>query len=152
MSRYSDVAAEYDRNLASSKGQAYLKELGIGSAAAFAAWHYSNYGQGEGRTPYANGGIFSNGVVSQPTTFHNSMMGEAGPEAIMPLVQTQNGLAVRAVGPGSDSGSVAEIRALREETRMLRLELQRSARANEETAKLLRNVTRGGEAMLTEAA
>jgi phage-related minor tail protein len=55
---------------------------------------------------FAKGGIFTNGVVSQPTDFEFGQMGEAGnPEAIMPLVRTNGGLAVRSVGGGSgDSG------------------------------------------------
>jgi hypothetical protein len=47
---------------------------------------------------YAEGGIFSNGIVSQPTMFNQSMMGEKGPEAIMPLVRGPQGLGVRAAG------------------------------------------------------
>lgn len=55
---------------------------------------------------FANGGAFSNSVVSKPTAFGMSggqagVMGEAGPEAIMPLTRTSDGaLGVRALGGG----------------------------------------------------
>ncbi len=68
-----------------------------------------------GMTPFANGGAFSNGrvqafanggVVNGPTTFPmrggTGLMGEAGPEAIMPLVRGADGkLGVRSSGGGS---------------------------------------------------
>jgi lambda family phage tail tape measure protein len=53
---------------------------------------------------FANGGAFSNGVVSQPTAFGMSggkkgVMGEAGPEAIVPLARDSQGrLGVRGGG------------------------------------------------------
>jgi len=60
-------------------------------------------GGGEGHSSmFAAGGVFTNGVVTQPTRFNDSMMGEAGPEAIMPLTRGPNGLGVRAAG-GSES-------------------------------------------------
>ncbi|HCF1982855.1 phage tail tape measure protein [Pseudomonas aeruginosa] len=56
---------------------------------------------------FATGGAFTNSVVSTPTAFGMSggrlgVMGEAGPEAVMPLTRTSSGaLGVRAVGGGS---------------------------------------------------
>jgi lambda family phage tail tape measure protein len=56
---------------------------------------------------FAKGGAFTNSIVSRPTsfafasggTFHNGLMGEAGPEAVMPLTRTSSGkLGVEAVG------------------------------------------------------
>lgn len=81
----------------------------------FAAYHWERYGQAESRyyRPFDKGGMFSNGIVTQPTTFHNSVMGEKRPEAIMPLVMGPDGLGVRA--SGSDGGSKAELQALRME-------------------------------------
>ncbi|VVO93734.1 hypothetical protein PS732_02494 [Pseudomonas fluorescens] len=62
---------------------------------------------------FANGGAFTNSVVSKPTAFGMSggqtgVMGEAGPEAIMPLTRTAGGqLGVRAIsGGGSGGGNV----------------------------------------------
>lgn len=52
---------------------------------------------------FAKGGMFTNSIVSEPTLFKfaqgTGMMGEAGPEAIMPLKRDSNGnLGVRAGG------------------------------------------------------
>lgn len=63
-----------------------------------------------GTQMFANGGAFSNSVVSTPTAFGMSgnrrgIMGEAGPEAIVPLARTSNGdLGIRAMGGFGDSG------------------------------------------------
>lgn len=40
---------------------------------------------------FADGGVFTNGIVSKPTSFNIGQMGEAGPEAIMPLGRTSDG-------------------------------------------------------------
>ncbi|MBP4000679.1 phage tail tape measure protein [Pseudomonas koreensis] len=56
---------------------------------------------------FANGGAFTNSIVSTPTAFgmaggQSGVMGEAGPEAIMPLTRTSSGkLGVIAAGGGS---------------------------------------------------
>ena len=57
---------------------------------------------------FANGGVFSNGIYSSPTLFKFArggkfgVMGEAGPEAVMPLRRGPDGsLGVRADGGGS---------------------------------------------------
>lgn len=52
---------------------------------------------------YANGGAFTNGVVKEPTMFNASVMGESGPEAIMPLVNVGGSLGVRAVSGDSNT-------------------------------------------------
>lgn len=86
---------------------------------------------------FANGGAFTNSVVSSPTTFPMGLMGEAGPEAIMPLSRTADGsLGVRAeVAPvmpefpllgGNDVAQV--MRDLRSEVAQLRRELADSQR------------------------
>lgn len=70
---------------------------------------------GAGVQLFADGGAFSNSVVSKPTAFGMSggqtgVMGEAGPEAIMPLTRTANGkLGVMAMGGGSGGGTVISI-------------------------------------------
>ena len=61
-----------------------------------------------GLTTFAKGGMFTNSVVSQPTLFKfaqgTGLMGEAGPEAIMPLKRDNNGnLGVRS---GNQGGNV----------------------------------------------
>lgn len=57
---------------------------------------------------FAKGGAFTNSVVKSPTAFGTSsglgVMGEAGPEAIMPLTRTADGqLGVQAAGGGTSS-------------------------------------------------
>lgn len=77
-----------------------------------------------GMMPFADGGSFAQGrvmpfanggVVSSPTTFPmrggTGLMGEAGPEAIMPLTRTPDGkLGVRAAGGGG--GGAAPVRVV----------------------------------------
>jgi lambda family phage tail tape measure protein len=75
-----------------------------------------------GIATFANGGTFSNSIVSSPTLFkfadggttRTGLMGEAGPEAIMPLKRGSDGsLGVQATGlreamgrpPGGANGS-----------------------------------------------
>lgn len=63
---------------------------------------------------YANGGVFANKVVSKPTMFAHGggfgVMGEAGPEAIMPLTRGANGkLGVMAHGVGGGNGVVVNM-------------------------------------------
>jgi lambda family phage tail tape measure protein len=54
---------------------------------------------------FADGGSFTNGVVNSPTNFNMGQMGEAGPEAIVPLTRTSDGsLGVKQIG-GSGGGS-----------------------------------------------
>ena len=60
---------------------------------------------------FADGGAFTNSVVSKPTAFgmangKTGIMGEAGEEAIMPLTRTSSGkLGVMAMGGGSAGGT-----------------------------------------------
>ncbi|AEF81271.1 phage tail tape measure protein lambda [Leadbettera azotonutricia] len=64
----------------------------------------------DGKQVFAQGGAFSQGVVSTPTDFSIGQMGEAGPEAIMPLAQTADGsLGIRAAGGGPDTIIVQSI-------------------------------------------
>lgn len=74
---------------------------------------------------FAKGGVFTNQVVDGATPFDMGVMGEAGPEAIMPLKRTSDGrLGVAAelppidfsrYGRNDNSDVVAEVRALRSE-------------------------------------
>lgn len=78
------------------------------------SWGFAKGGAFDGGTPtaFAKGGSFTNGVVTQPTLFSMGgafeglgKMGEAGPEAIMPLARTDSGdLGVRMVGGGGGGG------------------------------------------------
>jgi TP901 family phage tail tape measure protein/lambda family phage tail tape measure protein len=52
-------------------------------------------------TAFASGGAFTNSVISSPTTFPMGLMGEAGPEAVMPLARDSSGrLGVSVSGSG----------------------------------------------------
>lgn len=121
-----DVAAEYARHT-SGKDRDYLASLGVTSAADFAAWHYRVAGQSEGRQPFATGGVFSNGVVTRPTSFDMGLMGEAGPEAIMPLENVGGRLGVRASGGGDNAELIAEVRSLRAELAQVVMHTSKSA-------------------------
>ena len=59
---------------------------------------------------FAKGGAFTNGMVSSPVAFPMGVMGEAGPDAIMPLHRGADGsLGIRAAFPnvGGDGGQTA---------------------------------------------
>lgn len=59
-----------------------------------------------GLLEFANGGVFSNRVVDRPTAFPLGMMGEAGPEAILPLARNARGqLGVLAPAVRSENGA-----------------------------------------------
>lgn len=72
------------------------------------------FNRGDGSGTWAKGGAFTNSIVSSPTATNVGIMGEAGPEAIMPLTRASDGsLAVRFAG-----GSISEeLTALREDSR-----------------------------------
>jgi len=58
---------------------------------------------------FANGAAFSNQVVDRPTSFNIGVMGEAGPEAIMPLARDGSGrLGVRASGNQSAGVTIVQ--------------------------------------------
>lgn len=61
---------------------------------------------------FADGGAFTNGVVSRPTAFNMGVMGEAGAEGILPLSRTRDGsLGVTAnIGGGEETNQ--NLRAL----------------------------------------
>jgi hypothetical protein len=115
----------------------YLASLGISNLQQFGEWHWRQFGQSEGRTPYAMGGVFTNGIVSQPTDFHNSEMGESGPEAIMPLVRGPRGLAVRALGANDNGETAQELRELRAEVAKLNAALVAIAKNSNAAARQL---------------
>jgi hypothetical protein len=52
-------------------------------------------------TAFANGGAFTNSIVSSPTAFNMGVMGEKGPEAVVPLTRTSDGkLGIKSSGGG----------------------------------------------------
>jgi hypothetical protein len=90
---------------------------------------------------FANGGVFTNGVVSSPTLFNMGLMGEDGPEAVMPLTRVGGKLGVRTAG---DSRSSSE---LVREIRMLRAEVRAVVTHTSKSAKILARVSQDGESL-----
>lgn len=62
----------------------------------FASANGNAFNHGAPVYAFANGGAFTNSVVSQPTMAPMSLFGEAGPEAIMPLTRIGSSLGVKA--------------------------------------------------------
>lgn len=68
-----------------------------------------------GTQMFAQGGAFTNSIVSSPTAFGmangaKGVMGEAGDEAIVPLARTRNGdLGVRTIGGSSAGGTIVNV-------------------------------------------
>ncbi|NTJ46513.1 hypothetical protein G6K93_05730 [Agrobacterium rhizogenes] len=92
--------------------------LGLGGSSQFAAAQagtlvpglFANGGAFSGGVrAFAGGGIFSNSVVSRPTLFPfangTGLMGEAGPEAIMPLKRDGSGRLGVSAAAGNDNRS-----------------------------------------------
>lgn len=86
--------AEYFPNLAAAKGAAF---------------------ESSGTQFFAQGGAFTNSIVNTPTAFgmagnKRGVMGEAGPEAIMPLTRTSGGnLGVRVTGGLGGGGTIVNV-------------------------------------------
>jgi len=100
--------------LAAGSAGATSSNLGASQAGYSSAYFQADGGAwASGVQMFANGAAFTNSVVSKPTAFgmaggQTGVMGEAGPEAIMPLTRTAGGqLGVRAIsGGGSGGGNV----------------------------------------------
>ena len=103
---------------------------------------------------YAHGGAFTNSVVSTPTSFDMGLMGEAGPEAIMPLVNIGGNLGVRSAGGnGRDMARLeALVERLTKEVEGLRTEARATASNTGKTARALDGVINGEDAFNTVAA
>lgn len=79
----------------------FIGWLGFAKGGAFA---------GGRLVPFASGGVFTNSVVSGPVAFPMGLMGEAGPEAIMPLERGGDGsLGVRVSFPTAQEGGQASV-------------------------------------------
>lgn len=119
---------------------------------------------------FASGGVFGGqGIYSAPTPFlydggQLGVMGEAGPEAVMPLERMSDGaLGVRALpsyiytqqgGPDQTAymaALVSEVSALRSEVTDLRAEARATAVNTGKSQRLLERVTQNGDAMQTVA-
>lgn len=140
--RNSDLAALYASGSGMARGRSKVE---------FGQYHWERYGQAEDRyfRPFALGGAFTNGVVNGPMAFNMGVMGEAGPEAIMPLARTSGGqLGVVA----ANDGLKEEIRALRQEIAGLRASAEETARNTRDAKDVLEGSARGQLTLSTEAA
>jgi TP901 family phage tail tape measure protein len=94
--------------------QAVKAGMGAASSAIFGAATASAHGnafEGSGVQKFAKGGSFANTIVSQPTYFAHGgglgVMGEAGPEAVLPLKRNSQGdLGIVNSGSGSSVQAV----------------------------------------------
>jgi hypothetical protein len=104
---------------------------------------------------FAGGGAFTNSIVSSPTSFDMGLMGEAGPEAIMPLANINGSLGVRFAGNSANDALVEEIKALRQEVAQLRrdnsAENQAIASSSNKTAKLIDRAMPDGNTLAVSA-
>ena len=84
---------------------------------------------------FATGGAFyGNGIYDRPTAFNMGVMGENGPEAVMPLANVGGRLGVRVAGGANDNGDAkAVVAELREQNRILRQLLAETAKGDEKT-------------------
>ncbi|WP_404941589.1 phage tail tape measure protein [Pseudomonas danubii] len=101
------AAASYFGGGAASAGSTQAGYTGVD----FSSYQANGGAWGAGVQMFANGGAFTNSVVSKPTAFgmaggQTGVMGEAGPEAIVPLARTSGGqLGIRALGGDSSSSN-----------------------------------------------
>jgi tape measure domain-containing protein len=127
-----------------------IAALGQGSTLdAYLDYHFRTWGIKENRK-FRTGGAFTNSIVQQPTAFDLGLMGEAGPEAIMPLTNINGSLGVRAEMPGF-SAMLAELKQLRAELAEIKATSAATARHTHETSRNFSRVSQGGNAVLVEA-
>lgn len=96
--------------------------------------------------PFATGGVFTNQIVKRPTSFNMGLMGEAGPEAILPLANVGGSLGVKAVS----DGTVDEVKALREEVNKLGQMLYQITKNTARSAEELINIAENGVVIIEE--
>ena len=140
-SKNTDVVDYYNQYASIIKG-----DTGISNISDYLLFHWNTWGMAEGRG-FAVGGAFTNSIVSSPTAFNMGVMGEAGPEAIMPLTNINGSLGVRAEMPSNDE-LIAEMRELRSEVVMLRAETRAIVGNTSKSAKLLDRAMPDGQSIL----
>lgn len=137
-SKNPDVVSYYNAN------KALITELGQASNLEdYLNYHFITYGIAEGRQ-FANGGAFTNGIVSKPTNFNMGQMGEAGPEAIMPLTNIGGKLGVQSA---SNPELVNAIDRMNNNIEMLRSEIRADVTHNSKTSRLLDRVIQDGRSI-----
>jgi hypothetical protein len=95
---------------------------------------------------FATGGAFTNGIVQRPTAFNMGQMGEAGPEAIMPLSNVGGSLGVRAQMPGAQD-MLQALQTMQALMQRLQAASETGALTSQEHLNLVRRLTRDGRAM-----
>ena len=95
---------------------------------------------------FATGGAFTNGIVTRATDFDIGRMGEAGPEAIMPLANVGGGLGIRAQMPGTQ-GMLQALQTLQALMQRLQTVGETTALTSQDMLNLWRRMTRDGRAM-----
>jgi hypothetical protein len=128
--------------LASSPSQyalmAAMLEYGVSAETLAAAQAHQNQ--------FATGAAFTNGIVSRPTAFNMGVMGEATPEAIMPLANIGGSLGIRAQMPGTQY-MLQALQALQALMQRLQTASESGALTSQEHLHLMRRLTRDGRAM-----
>ena len=111
-SYFGGSAAGGGNGMAAGSAGATSSNLGASQAGYSSTYFQADGGAwANGVQMFADGGAFTNSVVSKPTAFgmangKTGIMGEAGEEAIMPLTRTSSGkLGVMAMGGGSSGGT-----------------------------------------------
>lgn len=106
---------------------------------------------------FADGGAFTNGVVTRPTAFNTGVMGEAGPEGILPLANVGGRLGVFSAG-GDSTAMLQELRAVRrahervlQDNANMRIELRAIATSTAKTARSLDRMDADGLLVRTDA-
>nr|DAW46449.1 MAG TPA: tail tape measure [Caudoviricetes sp.] len=138
------IRIQIRKALAGAIGAAAGTSWGAGIASVFqadgGAWM-------NGVQLFANGGAFTNGVVTKPTAFGMAggmgVMGEAGPEAIMPLTRGADGsLGVKAMG--ALSGNALQSPAASGEPSSINVPIQVMGTADEATLQRIRQAAEEG--------
>ena len=101
---------------------------------------------GQSTDYFATGAAFSNGIVTRPTSFNMGMMGEAGPEAIMPLTNVNGTLGIRGQMPGAE-GMLQALQTMQMLMQRLQTVGETTALTSQDLLSLLKRLTRDGRAM-----
>jgi hypothetical protein len=101
---------------------------------------------GQSTDYFATGAAFSNGIVTRPTSFNMGMMGEAGPEAIMPLTNLNGTLGIRGQMPGAE-GMLQALQTMQMLMQRLQTVGETTALTSQDLLSLLKRLTRDGRAM-----
>ena len=117
----------------------------LAKLSGFAESDIRNAATSAGVTQFANGGVFTNGIVSSPTRFNMGLMGEAGSEAIMPLTSINGRLGVST----NNSEMVNELKALNEKIARLEAASVATAQHTSKVAKIIDRADNGDSINVT---